>query len=219
MRPLGPFDGFAAAVRARQGQRAAAVPALKAAVLLVPRARDAAWHLHVAETRVNVAPRIALTVVAAPAAERTPGPAPVAATAPVVLARLRHSTSTARVTEALTLVRHASTRGVRVEPGASPAAAPIPSVQPLAQAPAAAATMPAPAAPPPPPLVVARPVLSAPGLPALAAMEPARDGRRNGAAPAVPGTTPTIDVERITDSVLGALDRRLIAHRERYGSI
>ena len=123
------------------------------------------------------------------------------------------------MTEALALVRRASTRGVRVEPGASPAAAPIPAVQPLAPAPAAAATMPASAAPPPPPLVVARPVPSSPGPPALGAMEPARDGRRNGAAPPAPGAAPSIDVERITDSVLGALDRRLIAHRERYGSI
>ena len=33
-------------------------------VQLVPRARDAVWHLHVAGTQVNVAARIALTVAA-----------------------------------------------------------------------------------------------------------------------------------------------------------
>jgi hypothetical protein len=193
------------------------VPALEALVLLVPRSRDAAWHLHVAGTRVNVAQRIALTE-APPAAERAPVAASVAATATVVLARFRHSTSTVRVREALTLVQHTHTRGIRVEPGAGPAAAAPGAMQLLAPPPAAAA-IPAPVAPPPPPLVVARPGPSAPEPPTLDAREPARAGRRDRAAPPALGSAPSIDVERITDSVLGALDRRLIAHRERYGSI
>jgi hypothetical protein len=39
-----------------------------------------------------------------------------------------------------------------------------------------------------------------------------------GRSTAAPPGAPPLDIERIADSVLGALDRRLIAHRERYGT-
>jgi hypothetical protein len=136
-----------------------------------------------------------------------------------VLARLRHSTSTVRVREAMTLVQHTHARGVRVEPGGAPAAstpAPIPNAGTRSlRAPDAMS-----AAPPPTSLVVARPIPSTTAPTAVTESTSARFEPRNGAATSsAPPSASTIDVEQITDSVLGAIDRRLIAHRERYGGM
>jgi hypothetical protein len=216
--PSSPFTAFSAALRARHHRHSGAVPTLRATVLLVPRPRDTAWHVHTAATHVNIAPRITLTMAAMSMTQHVTPPPSTAATAPVVLARLRHSTSTVRVREAMTLVQHTHARGVRVEPGGAPAAltpAPIPNAGTRSlRAPEAVI-----AAPPPTSLIVARPTPCATAPTAVTESTSARFEPRNGTAPSAPPSAPTIDFEQITDSVLGAIDRRLIAHRERYGGM
>jgi hypothetical protein len=204
-------------MRARHHRRARALPPLDTVVLLMPRARDAAWHLHVAHSQVDVTPHIGVTIVA----ERATARSAVPAITPVASVRMHHSTSTVRIEAARTLVEHAHTRAVRVEPGRAPVAALSSTPAQITGRPQLTTSTPVPSLQDDPPLVVVRPTPSSPDPPptVLAAPEPVRSARRDSDTPSAPAPAPSIDVERITDSVLSALDRRVIAHRERYGSI
>lgn len=220
MRHLGPFDGFAASLRARHRRRGGAVPALEATVHVVSHVHNTAWHLHLASTPVNVSTPMVSTM-AVPRADHHARPGRTArAIEPVGSPPPHPATGTRRVRESLSLVHHTTTRGLRVEPGAAPVPMVSSAPRRVDLPPSLAGQSPIVTTPPRPPLVVvraARPVAE-PVSRSSAAPEPTRSTQRVDGAPPAADPPPSIDLERITDSVLGALDRRLIAHRERYGN-
>ena len=182
----------------------------------------AAWHLHVRRSLLRVEPRLSLAVsmVAAPPAVTPPTAtaveSPAAERTREVLAHFRRHDRTHErraielrvvcATERLT--QRCITRAVRIEAERAPAAA--------ATAAPAGVVMTTPAVDlrlPARPAAVERAQEPPPevrsAVAALGAPEPVR------ADPAPVVAAP--DVERLADSVLDVIDRRVVAHRERLG--
>jgi hypothetical protein len=217
VRTLRARDAFAAGLRARHRRRVGRVPALPAVALVLPRAPAPVWHVHAGGPRLHVAPSIAVTIASPPPSPAPPRAAP--ALTPALAAPTRREITTRRVHEASMVVERIRSRGVRIEAGAprpvppsvAPASLAAPAAPPVALAPSPspvalvlAARYPATVGPDPRAVVAAGDHADGPALDATRSAPP-------------PATVPTLDVERITDSVIGALDRRLIAHRERFG--
>jgi hypothetical protein len=203
---------------ARTGPPAPAAPLSVAAQRGAPRV--CAWHLHRHCSLLRVEPRLSLTVAvsvtAPPAAAASPAMiAPAAERVREVLAFFRrHDHTRERRSIELHVVRASErltercvARAVRID-GERPAAVVV------AAAPARVVTAPA---------VELR--LARQAAVAVQPDEPVREPRRLAAALTSPGLAPTApapalvapDVERLADSVLEVIDRRVVAHRERLG--
>jgi hypothetical protein len=126
---------------------------------------------------------------------------------------------------ATTLVERLLVRRERVERAPAPAPPPAAAQLPPVPRPAAAARAPAPppSAPPVRTTVLHR-IVVAPAAAPIAAVAPPRVGdpftaSLPGAAPAVPPAPAPADVGQLADAVIGVLDQRIVAQRERLGRL
>jgi hypothetical protein len=219
---------FALALARRHAPRAGSVARAALALAPVRGGGQSVWHLHLRRSLVRVEPKLVLTLAGAPApadaaaAPAAPPDAPAERVREVQAYYRLRDRARARRTVELRVLRGAErltercvARAVRVDGECSPEREPrtareivraVASPAPLELRTVAPAGVRAPAAAPEqqPPEIRS----------ALAAFDsdPARPVREEAPpAPVMP------DVERLAESVLDVIDRRVVAHRERLG--
>jgi hypothetical protein len=232
-RPLrsGALAGAASAFGLAIVRRHTGRHALGSAAEMILQRLQTAVHMYTAayHTDVHVAPRLALTlhirphpsVVVATSASRPAAGIGQQIEAQVVRHQLTRQLERIQIEQ---LVRRLATRAERVEPESQAVVRrgsqldATPATPPNRRAPATTI-----AAERPVTLIVrraTRPMIAAQEAPEQAPQRPPRPDRpptTNGAQPMIDAGT--IDLNRVTEQVIQAIDRRIIARRERLGSI